>query len=104
MGIFDWFKRKNSESTEEIIVHEENDGWEELPAYIPASADQHTLVSIVATSIAAGNNPDSKFTVKKVWQRNPEVDLVSVIATSIAAGDFPDRQLKIKKISKKKEA
>ncbi|WP_165212488.1 hypothetical protein ACFSN5_10120 [Streptococcus tangpeifui] len=77
--------------------------WELLPAFIPADPQDVERVSVIATAIAAGDRPDSKFLVKRVLQRNPEVKTISIIAASIAAGTKTDSQLSIKNIYKKKD-
>lgn len=77
--------------------------WEELPAFVEADPAEYELVSVVATAIAAGERPDSKFIVKKILKRNPEAKIVSLVAASLAAGAIDDCQLVVKKISKKKQ-
>lgn len=79
-----------------------NDEWEEVPGFVATEPATETTVSIIATAIAAGDRPDSSFTVKRVLKRNPEVELVSLIASCLAAEALPDSQFCIKKIAKKK--
>ncbi|MDR0299136.1 MAG: hypothetical protein LBI13_03520 [Streptococcaceae bacterium] len=97
-----FFRRKktkeNEKKFEEVASNQE--GWEELPAYILADAKDIKTVSIIASSLLAGDYPESKFTVKKIWQRNPEVELVSVIATALTARENTS-SVKVTKISKK---
>ena len=68
--------------------------------YIPADQQQTKLVSLITSAIAAGDQPMSKFEVKRVQQFNPEYRLVALIATSIAAANQSNTQFKIKKIEK----
>lgn len=108
MGIFQRLFGKASKA--EPISAEEPDSiesstdsdWEQLPVFIPAAPQDVERVSIIATAIAAGDRPNSKFLVKRVLQRNPEVKTISIIAASIAAGTKTDSQLSIKNIYKKK--
>lgn len=90
---------KAMESNRSHTVMEE---WEDVPAYIPATSEDFQLVSVIASSIAAGDYPESQFSVKRILKRNPESLTVSLIASSIAAGDYPDSQFVVKSIKRKK--
>lgn len=76
-----------------------------VPAYIDAAIDAAPadvqLVSVIAASLAAEYDPESRFIIKKIKQRNPEAILVSLIATGVAAGTNPNSQFIIRKIAKK---
>lgn len=108
MGLFTRLFKK-SEPHQEItkISSEKHDDdesemkWKEVPAYIEASTEDYQLVSLIATAIAAGDQPKSQFVVKKVMQRNPEAKLVSIIAASLAAGINAQSQFVVQKIHKK---
>ena len=89
----------DSVTAEKTAVSEE---WQELPFYVTADVPEKELVTVVATAIAAGDQPNSQFVVKKIQVKNPEAQLVSLIATSIAAGDQPDSQFIVKKIYQRK--
>ncbi|MGT2958508.1 hypothetical protein A9Q68_06705 [Streptococcus bovimastitidis] len=89
-------------SPDTITVNQEKDDWELLPGYIPAEPEDTRLVTLIASSIAASDQSESEFKVKKIWQRNPEVVTVSLIATSIASIDRPDSQLVVKSVYRKK--
>ena len=73
--------------------------WIDIPAYIPAEPKEYQLVSIVATAIAAGEFPESRFVIKnrKTKSRSKEV---AIIAASIAAELSEESQLVVKRISK----
>ena len=90
--------QSTSEIIDELYVEDE---WKAVPAYIDANAEDYELVSLIATAIATGDQPESQFVVKKILQRNPEAKLVSIIATSIAAGGNEKSQFVVQKISKK---
>lgn len=107
MGILQLLFGKNKvdievKSPATTIVNQEQDDWELLPGYIPAEPEDTRLVTLIASSIATGDQPESEFRVKKIWQRNPEVVTVSLIATSIASIDRPDSQLVVKSVYRKK--
>lgn len=108
MGIFKRLFSKSRETTNISEIKEKNrhqtvdEAWEEVPAYIPATSEDFQLVSVIASSIAAGDHPDSHFKVKRILKRNPESLTVSLIASSIAAGDYPDSQFVVKTIKRKK--
>lgn len=106
MGLFKslFKKEQHTQDTEinESVIQREADNlekrWIDIPAYIPAEPNQ--LVSIVATAIAAGEFPESRFVIKKIAKRNPEAKEVAIIAASIAAELSEESQLVVKRISK----
>lgn len=86
------------------IVERENekaDIMKPVPAYVDAAPDDVQLVSLVAASLAAEYDSESRFIIKKIKQRNPEAILVSLIATGVAAGTNPNSRFIIRKIAKK---
>ena len=95
MGLFKslFKKEQHTQDTEinESVIQREADNlekrWIDIPAYIPAEPKEYQLVSIVATAIAAGEFPESRFVIKK-------------IAASIAAELSEESQLVVKRISK----
>ena len=109
-----WFKRlfgsKQEDSETALSNRSESDAtnsasseWEPIPAYIDADPADYELVSVIATAIAAGDQPDSEFVVKNIYQRTPEAKTVSLIAASLAAGAHEDSQFVVKSISKKRK-
>ena len=66
--------------------------------------DEARLAGLIASAIAAGDRPDSKFVVRGVKAVNPEVRLVTVIASAIAAADRPDSEFVVKRVSRRKSA
>ncbi|EOH97804.1 hypothetical protein [Enterococcus pallens] len=111
MSLFNKFFKKNkieqmdqptAKSMKEESPAKDNDGWEEVPAFIATDPKGYPLVSLIATAIATGDQPDSQFVVKRILKRNPEAKQVALIAASLAAGAHPDSQLSVRKISKRK--
>ncbi|MGK0719480.1 hypothetical protein [Streptococcus uberis] len=106
MGLFQKLFRRDVDDSKDHLIKEEEikeeRSWEQLPAYIDADPADFQLVSLIASSIAAGDYPESQFVVKRILQRNPEVVNLSLIATSIASGDAPDSQFNVKAIYQKK--
>lgn len=80
---------------------EKKDKLKSVPAYIDAAPADVQLVSVIAASLAAEYDPESRFIIKKIKQRNPEAILVSLIATGVAAGTNPNSKFIIRKIAKK---
>ena len=78
------------------------DEWEELPPYLPVDPAEHATVCVVASAIAAGDHPQSTFTVERVSVANPEYQLVTCIATALAAGDSPSSSFFVQRIYKQK--
>ncbi|MGM0124751.1 hypothetical protein IGI37_002145 [Enterococcus sp. AZ194] len=108
MGIFArLFKKeetpvKTTQTASIISTKDEmEEGWTTIPAYIDANAEDYQLVSLIATAIAAGDQPDKQFVVKKIKKRNPEAKLVSLIASSIAAGTNENSQFVVRRMAKK---
>ncbi len=67
------------------------EGWVEVPAFLDMEAgEERTLVSVIASAIAAGDNPSSEVEIRRVGRENPEYRRVSLIAAAIAAADRPD--------------
>lgn len=108
MGLLDWLFGKKPEPPKASVtpmavpVEKVDDSWEEVPFYIPNDDGENELVSVIATAIAAADQPKSQFTVKRIMKKNPEAQLVTLIATSILAGDAPETQVRVKKIYQKK--
>ncbi|MGG5313139.1 MULTISPECIES: hypothetical protein [unclassified Enterococcus] len=85
-------EERNKEETDEMIA---------VPAYIDVSPADIERVSVIAASLAAEHYPESRFVIKKIKQRNPEMVLVSLIATAVGAEAHPHSQFVIRKITKK---
>ena len=68
---------KNNKTSSETLDddNESEMKWKAVPAYIEASEEEYQLVSLIATAIAADDQPKSQFVVKKVMQRNPRRNL-----------------------------
>ena len=104
MGFFSKLFGRDTKSTDKELVIEENkdSGYEDIPGFIETDPGEYELVSVIASAVAAGDNPDSSFEIKKILKRNPEVTLVSTIALAVAAGGNLDSQFTINKIQTKK--
>lgn len=110
MNFFDWlFRRKRQDDQEKVPLKEKQvttgvreTDWEELPAYIDVDEEERELVSVIASSIAAGDNPESQFVIKKIQKISPEARKVSIIATALAAGNDSKSEFVIKKIKQRK--
>ncbi len=67
------------------------EGWVEVPAFLDVEeGEERTLVSVVASAIAAGDNPTSDVEIRRVGRENPEYRRASLIAAAIAAADRAD--------------
>lgn len=95
------YQEKDSKKALPKTVEAQKEQWEEIPFYLPTDENKE-LVSVVAASIAANDQPESSFVVKKISKKNQEAELVAVIATSIAAGMKPESQFVVKKIYQRK--
>lgn len=64
--------------------------WVDVPAFLEVEdARERALVSAIATAVAAGDRPDSKFVVRRVARENPEHRRLAVIAAAVCAGERP---------------
>jgi hypothetical protein len=60
------------------------EAWEDIPGWIESTdLEEIKTVSIISSAIAMADRPDGKFTIKKVWQRNPEAERVAVLAAAV---------------------
>ena len=67
------------------------EGWVEVPAFLDMEeGEERTLVSVIASAIAAGDNPTSEVEIRRVGRENPEYRRASLIAAAIAAADRAD--------------
>lgn len=90
------------EVVEPQTVIENNDpDYVSLPAYIPVSAEEKKLVTLVASAIAAGEHPDTKLAVKNIQKKNPEAKKIALAAVSLMAYDSPGKQYRVTSIQKK---
>lgn len=89
------------ENVQVEVVEHIDDGYSELPEYIASDSIDYTLVSTIATAIAAGDQPESEFKVKNILIKNPEFVKVAVIISSIVAADMTDSSWKITNIKKR---
>ncbi|HFI0463556.1 TPA: hypothetical protein ACGO1T_000399 [Streptococcus suis] len=100
------FKSSQAESQENqalVLAQQGQDQeWEPLAKYVTANEEDRQLLSVIATAIAAGDKPDSEFSVKSVSIRNPEYQTIALIAAAISAGDKTDVHLRVKNIYQKK--
>lgn len=107
MGLFErlFNKEKTEIKTDEAPLSptiEAQNEWQEVAGYIPVESGEYQFVSLIATAIAAGDQPESEFIIKRISKRNPEAQLVSVIATSIASADHTESQFVIRSIKEKR--
>lgn len=104
MGMFSQLFKRTPEKPaiiQEVAKINEETEWQPVLGYQPANLEEYAHVSLIATAIASGDNPDSQFVVKKILKRNPEAKLVSLVAASLAAGVHENSQFRVRAISKK---
>lgn len=111
MGLFSWLRGRHDQAEPQPegggatrTADPVADEWELVPAWVEAPEDEREIPTVIASAIAAGDRPDSEFTVRKVEVPNPEARLVTVIATAIAAGDKPDSEFVVRNVYRKKTA
>lgn len=57
-------------------------------------------VALIASAIAAGAYPDSKFRIQKITPIDTDYEAAGIICAAIAAGDYPDSAFRIKSIKR----
>lgn len=101
-----WFQKKTKNKTSNN--HSSIDSVNLLPEYhkvppyvLVTDEEEKRRVALIASALAAGDYPDSKFVVKHIYQVNPTIKTVSVIAASLAAEKYPESKWCIKTIYQK---
>ena len=61
-------------------------------------AAEKELVSVIAASILAGNQPDSEFRVKRILRVNEDRKRAVLITAAIASNDAPNSQFRLHKV------
>lgn len=109
MRLLDFILKKNTHDNEvesKSDISDESEKYCLIEPYIEVT-DKNELVriSIITSSIMSGSNTDTKFVVKKVFRRNPELKLLSVISASVMLSENERKniKLKLKSIKKRKE-
>lgn len=105
LGILERLLRKPKnirESNKNNEQEEKETEWQPLPAFVDSNKREHERISLIAAAIAANDQPNSQFVVKRIMKRNPEVHLVSLIAASLSAAAMDGKTLSVKKIAKRK--
>lgn len=101
-----WFQKKTKNKTS--INHSSIDSVNLLPEYqkvppyvLVTDEEEKRRVALIASALAAGDYPDSKFVVKHIYQVNPTIKTVSILAASLAAEKYPESKWCIKAIYQK---
>lgn len=76
--------------------------WQPVPPYLPVDPHDHAEVCAIACAIAAGDRPDSSFTVTGLSMANPEYRRVACIASALAAGALENSSFEIRHIYRNK--
>lgn len=95
------FKQLLNRQPEPKAYTPEDDGWQKVPKYIPASPEEVEVVSLIAAAIAAQDSPKSRWRVKQVWVENPMLEVTAVIASAIAAESQDKSSFVVKNIYQK---
>lgn len=107
MGLLQkWFGKKSvpevTPPLEKVTTPDKkNDQWELVPTFIPVEKKDQEIPTLIATSLAANDRPESQFVIKKIQEHNPEAQLVALVASSVASQDRPESRFVVKSIYKK---
>ena len=104
-----WFKnklfsKKSNKLPLPVIKEEETEKIILDPDWIgnPMTKEEEELVAAVATSIVAGNQPDSYFRICKIIPIDEDYELAGVLCATIAAGERPDSSFRVNRIQRVK--
>lgn len=78
--------------------------WQALPAFVPCEAEEARVPGVIACAVAAGDRPESAFSVRSVKVSNPEARRVAVIACAVAAADRPESEFVVRGVYRKRPA
>lgn len=79
--------------------------WVDVVPFVDVEdAQDRTLVSVIASAVAAGDRQDSKLVVRRVGRENPEHRRVAVISAAIAAADRPSSSFRCVRIRRRMAA
>ena len=98
--------RKNKKDIPAISSREEKIKLEKVTSgltieeFLPVDQDEKELVTLIASSILAGDRPNSEYRVKTILRRNDEKAVVTAIASAIMAGDNPESTFQVRKIKR----
>ena len=73
-----------------------------IEEFLPVDQDEKELVTLIASSILAGDRSSSEYQVKTILRRNDERAVVAAIASAVVAGDCPESTFQIRKIERLK--
>ena len=73
-----------------------------IPEFFEVDPNEKELVTVIASSILAGDKSDSSWRLKKILLRNDEKAIVTVIASAILAGDKPESTFRVRSIVRTK--
>lgn len=107
MGFFDRFRKKNepkvgekNTTKDQYIVPIKDEPKVSFTRDI--SSEETELATVIASAVAAGSMPDSKFRVKSVTGIDTDKEIAAAIVSAVAAGDHPDSHFRIVSITEVK--
>ncbi len=71
---------------------------EEVNFYRPITSEEKELVSVISTSIAAGDNPNSKFRIVDIQAVDTDKEIAAAIVAAFAANNNPNSHFVLKSI------
>lgn len=112
MGFFDIFRKKAEPKVQEAENKSLNINTNSVPKHnldvdmtLEVTEEEKELVSVIASAIASGDNPDSSFRIKSIKRIDVDKEIAAAIVAAVAAGDNPNASFRlrsIKEISKNK--
>lgn len=109
MGLFDLFKKKKPELKKDPMKPLEKSTGQE-PVKESSKVDftreiteeEKELVAVIASSIAAGSEPDAKFKIKSIQGIDTDKEIAAAIVSAVLAGDRPDSAFRLVSITEVK--
>ena len=103
MSFFDRFRKSKSTVAQveaSTVKRAETPRGIAIPEFLEVDQEEKELVSVIASSIVAGERSESELRVKNVFLRNEEKAVAVAISSAILAGDCPESTFQLKSITR----
>lgn len=80
-------------------VNVPEDDYSRLGLTVPIADSEKELVSVIASAVLAGDNPNAKIRVKSVVGINTEKEIAGIVACAVASGANPNSKYRIVSIT-----
>ena len=112
MSLFDWFRKQKQGAQESSMASNSENKIKKttmqpivqkqaIDFSVPVTSEEEKeLVSVIASAIAVGDDPDSNIRVKSIMGIDTEKEIAAGIAAAIAAENYMDSNFILKSIER----